>query len=444
MPGLIADALAAVGRAAEDWLELHPLDPLYRAHYSRRHRPWTCAATRTRWPTRSSGCAAPPKPRATALRALRLASCSTLEMHDFIDRNVDSPWDLPPQPRPAGGARRLPPAGAEGGPVPAGSTDPAGVLLPVDVRRPVALRRARALCRHRLHGLRRRASTSPAAACMPYRGRWPPRPSTHGATFRYGDGGHPGRDPRRPRGRRHTADGERIPSDAVVLNPDLPVAYRDCSRRRAPGRSAPLALDYARPASCCWPAPTATYPGPRTTPSTSATRGARSSPTSSTGGELMRDPSVLVTCPTPATRRWPPPDGRSTTCWPRRRTSTPAGLVGLRSALPRRGRRAARAPRLRRLRRGHRGRVDDDAADWRRAGWSAGHRSRPPTASARPDRSVRATCPGLENVVFVGSGTVPGVGVPMVLVQDGWPPSESQGPDIDLGTRRRHRVAGRC
>ena len=25
----------------------------------------------------------------------------------------------------------------------------------------------------------------------------------------------------------HTADGERIPCDAVVLNPDLPVAYRD-------------------------------------------------------------------------------------------------------------------------------------------------------------------------------------------------------------------------
>ena len=49
--------------------------------------------------------------------------------------------------------------------------------------------------------------------------------------------------------------------------------------------------------------------------------------------------------------------------------------------------------------------------------WSGARRSPSPTRSARPARSGRATstggCPGL---VFVGSSTVPGVGVPMVLV----------------------------
>ena len=33
MPGLIADALGAVGERLEDWLELEPLDPVYRAFY---------------------------------------------------------------------------------------------------------------------------------------------------------------------------------------------------------------------------------------------------------------------------------------------------------------------------------------------------------------------------------------------------------------------------
>ena len=53
--------------------------------------------------------------------------------------------------------------------------------------------------------------------------------------------GDPGRDARRPGHRRCvTADGERIPADVVVLNPDLPVAYRDLLPEPAP--AAPAAL----------------------------------------------------------------------------------------------------------------------------------------------------------------------------------------------------------
>ena len=33
MPDLIADALDCVGERLEDWLELDPVDPLYRAYY---------------------------------------------------------------------------------------------------------------------------------------------------------------------------------------------------------------------------------------------------------------------------------------------------------------------------------------------------------------------------------------------------------------------------
>jgi phytoene desaturase len=41
----------------------------------------------------------------------------------------------------------------------------------------------------------------------------------------------------------HTADGERIPADVVVLNPDLPVASEDCWAPRVGARlSTPVVL----------------------------------------------------------------------------------------------------------------------------------------------------------------------------------------------------------
>ena len=50
----------------------------------------------------------------------------------------------------------------------------------------------------------------------------------HGVRIRYGTTVTRVETARRPGHRRCvTADGERIPADVVVLNPDLPVAYRD-------------------------------------------------------------------------------------------------------------------------------------------------------------------------------------------------------------------------
>ena len=127
-----------------------------------------------------------------------------LEMKDFIDRNIDSPFDLlTPEPGAAGGDGRLPPAGAEDRGVPQGPPDPADLLLPVAVRRTQPARRLRDLLDHRLHGLRRRG-------LLP-RGRHArraPRPGRRGREARRGHPllhrGGPRRDARRSRrGRPH-------------------------------------------------------------------------------------------------------------------------------------------------------------------------------------------------------------------------------------------------
>ena len=71
-------------------------------------------------------------------------------------------------------------------------------------------------------------------------------------------------------------------------------------------------------------------------------------------------------------------------------------------------------------------------ADWRPAAWSAARRSRPRTRSSRPARSGPANLAGVENVVFAGSGTQPGVGVPMVLLSGRLAAERILGPDREL------------
>ena len=92
-------------------------------------------------------------------------------------------------------------------------------------------------------------------------------------------------------------------------------------------------------------------------------------------------------------------------------------------------RRDARGARLRRLRRRHRGRARDDAAGLgRRAGWSAARRS-PPRTRSRQTGPFRPRNLWGENVVFAGSGTQPGVGVPMVLISGRLAAERILGPD---------------
>ena len=156
MPGLIADALACVGESMTDWLDLVPVRPLYRARFA----DGSSLDVHTDPDAMAEEIAAVCGPADAAGYRRYVAFVSRLyelEMRGFIDRNIDSPFGLlTPGPRPAGCARRVPAAGAEGGPVLLRRPDPAGVLLPVDVRRPLAVRRPRDLCGDRLHGLGRR------------------------------------------------------------------------------------------------------------------------------------------------------------------------------------------------------------------------------------------------------------------------------------------------
>ncbi len=112
MPDLIADALAAVGERMEDWLELTPLDPVYRASYADgsqlniRSDPQAMAAE-------IEAVIGPDEARGY-LRFVDFASrMYDLQFKDFIDRNYDSPLGVvtPNLARVAalGGFRRLAP-----------------------------------------------------------------------------------------------------------------------------------------------------------------------------------------------------------------------------------------------------------------------------------------------------------------------------------------------
>jgi phytoene desaturase len=112
MPDLIADALGCVGEELRDWLELRPLDPAYRAffpdgsHLDVKADPVAMAEEVRR--------VCGPREAAGYERFVELASrLYRYERDDFIDRNTDSPLDLltPNLARLAavGGFRRLAP-----------------------------------------------------------------------------------------------------------------------------------------------------------------------------------------------------------------------------------------------------------------------------------------------------------------------------------------------
>ena len=157
MPDLIADCFDAVGERLEDWLDLEPVDPLYRSFYADGSRLDVHADVDAMAAEVERGLRAGRGRRLPPLRRLRLEALPLRDARLHRPQHRLAARPAHPEPRPARRDRRLPPAGAQGRRSTSRTRARSGsVQLPVDVRRPLAVRRARHLRGHRLHGLGRR------------------------------------------------------------------------------------------------------------------------------------------------------------------------------------------------------------------------------------------------------------------------------------------------
>lgn len=412
MPELIDEALACVGERSEDWLELRRLDPAYRAHFPDGSTLDVITDVDSMADEVSRVCG--PAEAAGYRRWVDYVTrLYRLEMADFIDRNVDSPLDLL---RPnlarlvaAGGFRRLAPTVARH------LKDPrtqrvfsfqsmyAG-LSPYDalaLYAVIAYMDSVAGVYAPVGGIHAVPRALAAAA------------EKHGATIRYGT------EVARveTHGDRavavHTADGDRIACDAVVLNPDLPVAHRDLLGRQ------PWSVRRLRYSPSCFlllAGSTATYSRTAHHDIHFGRQWREVFTDLIDRRRLMSDPSLLVSNPTHTDPSLAPP-GRQVyyVLAPVPNLDAP---LDWRRLGPRYRDEIVRVLEAR-------GYVGFDAAvevestttplDWlargmeRGAPFAASH-TFTQTGPFRP-RNIWG-----DNVVFTGSGTVPGVGVPMVLV----------------------------
>jgi phytoene desaturase len=412
MPGLIEDALNAVGEQLADWLDLEPVSPLYRAFYPDGsildvHPDVDAMADEI-------AVVIGPQEAAGYRRYVDFVTeLYRLEMADFIDRNIDTPFDLltPNLARlvALGGFRRLAPK------VEQYLRDPRTQRVFSFQSMYAGLSPHDALAIYAVIAY----MDSVAGVYFP-KGGMHAVPTAlagaaekHGVTIRYGTTvarvEHDGSRATAV----ITADGERIPADVVVLNPDLPVAYRDLlglepwSVRR---------LTYSPSCAVLLVGSTAQY-------SRIAHHNIHFGRTWQgvftdliDRGRLMSDPSLLVTNPSHSDPSLAP-EGRQSyyVLFP---TPNLDASIDWRLEGPRyRDRMVATLEE-----RGYVGFADGievehltTPLEWAARGMERGA----PFASAHSFLQTGPFRPGNrwgENVVFVGSGTQPGVGVPMVLV----------------------------
>lgn len=425
MPDLIHDAFASVGEDMRDWLDLMPVEPLYRAFYPDGSQldvhsdvdAMAAEIERVISPDEAAG----------YRRYVDFVSrLYRYEMRDFIDTNIDSPLDLVTENLAKlvaiGGFRRLAPKVRQylhdprterlfsfqsmyAGLAPqdalaiyaviAYMDSVAGVYFPKGGMH--ALPRAMAAAAEK-HGVRFRYSTEVTSV------------ETRGARAVAV----------------HTAKGERVTADVVVLNPDLPVAYKSLLGREP------------------WNVRRLTY-----SPSCFLLLAGSSAPYTRTAHHnihfgrswdrvfreliderrLMSDPSILVTSPShsdpglaPEGKHiyyvlFPTPNLDADIDWrtvgPRYRDEVVRTLEG----------------------RGYIGFGDaievehvTTPLDWSDRGMERGA----PFAAAHSFFQTGPFRPSNlwgENVVFTGSGTQPGVGVPMVLVSGRLAAERITGPD---------------
>ncbi|MGL5829560.1 MAG: phytoene desaturase family protein [Angustibacter sp.] len=411
MPDLIADCFDAVGEKMEDWLTLLPVSPLYRSFHPDGSSIDVHADLGEMTEELRTKCG--PAEAAGYERYVKFVEkLYRYEMRDFIDRNIDSPLDLltPNLARLAfiGGFRKLAPKVGQylkdertqklfsfqamyAGLSPYDALAIYAVIAYMDSVAGVFFPKG---------GMHEVPKAMAAAA------------EKNGVEFRYGTEvtrvEHSG-------GRAvavHTSTGERIPADAVVLNPDLPVAQRELLGREP---WSVRRLTYSPSCYLMLAGSTKNYD-----------RGAhhtihfgqswRRVFEELTSGHLMSDPSVLVTTPTrsdpslaPAGRHiyyvlFPVPNLDGQVDWA---TQAPAYREHVLQTLSDRGydgfEQAIEVEHI------------TTPLDWAARGMERGA----PFAAAHSFSQTGPFRPGNiwgENIVFTGSGTQPGVGVPMVLV----------------------------
>ncbi|MFD7710259.1 phytoene desaturase family protein [Streptomyces sp. NPDC059786] len=439
MPDLADEAFAAVGDSLRDRVELIPLHPAYRACFADGGElaVHTGAEAMEAEVERFAGPA-----EAAGYRRLRgwLERLHRVQMRRFIDANFDSPLQLltPDLARLAalGGFGRLdarighflrderlrrvfsfqslyagvPPARALAAYAVIAYMDTvAGVFFP----------------RGGMHALPRAMADAAADA---------------GADFRYG---HDVTRLERS-GSRITAvvtSHGRIPCDAVVLTPDLPVSYRLLGRR--PRR--PLRLRHAPSAVVLHAGTDRTWPrlGHHTLSFGHAWKGTFDELTRT--GSLMTDPSLLITRPT-ATDPALAPEGKHLHYILAPCPNTDIGPTAAAwSDLAPRYRDTVLAELDRRGLAGIAAAVEEEClvtpADWHGQGHAAGTpfsaaHTFAQTGPFRPRNLVRGT----DNAVLAGCGTTPGVGVPTVLISGKLAAARVTGPPSRPGPRPRTRT----
>ncbi len=431
MPELIAEPLAAVGEKLSDWLELTPLSPAYRAFYPDGSTLDVKTDTVQMAAEISRVCG--PREADGYLRFVDFArELWRLERNNFIDRNLDTPLDLMNMSLlkllGMGGFRRLQPK------INQYFRDPRTQRIFSFQAMYAGLAPHDALAIYAVIAY----LDSVAGVFFP-RGGMHAVPKAmagaaekHGVQFRYettvtrvetANGRATGVI---------TDSGEHIPADVVVLNPDLPVAYRDL----LPESRRPRKLKYS-------PSCVVLHIGSHQRYSKIAHHnihfGAAWKGTFDEvihQGLLMSDPSLLVTNPS---RSDPSvaPDGRQTYYVLAPTPNLDVAPLDWKGGFGRRYADEIVGVLEQRGYLGFRDGIEVERIitpdDWAAQGMAAGT----PFASSHtftqtgPFRPSNLH-PTLPNVVFTGSGTQPGVGVPMVLISGKLAATRITGTAADL------------
>ncbi len=415
MPELIEEPMAALGERLSDWLELSPVDPAYRGYYPDGSTLDVFTDTVRMSAEISRVCG--PREADGYLRFVDFArELWQLERDHFIDRNLDTPLDLMNlnllKLLGMGGFRRLQPK------VDQYLRDPRTQRIFSFQAMYAGLAPQDALAIYAVISY----LDSVAGVYFPKGGMHAvPRAlagvaEKHGVQFRYGTT-VTGIETANGRATAVLTDtGERIAADVVVLNPDLPVAYRDL----LPGTKRERKLSYS-------PSCVVLHIGSDRTYSKiahhnihfgKAWKGTFAEIIKQ--GKLMSDPSLLVTNPSGADPSLAPA-GRQTYYVLAPTPNLEKAPLDWHGGL---GRRYADQILGTLEERGYVGFRDGieverivTPADWADQGMAAGTpfaaaHSFSQTGPFRPSNLH----PSLGNVVFTGSGTQPGVGVPMVLI----------------------------